>query len=705
MGESKSPELVEGLRSTVYVYEGNHFLLHSDAWKEPAGTIGTQGRNLTISFLSRNRAVLSQKLLASIAEHLPGFQGEVLVVDNGSDPDELARVKEAAAALKCSTRVIELGQNYGVGGARNRTIPHVRTEWLMCLDNDIFFIENPLDRIQRDLAVLGCHFLSLPLLNPDRETLFALGGHLYVSHSDGVPHLGAGSAYRQSARPKEAVEGFLGTFLFGGSCVLKVRTFQEVGGYDENMFVGFEDLDFSMRLFQRGLKVGSSGVLALVHDHPAPSSDVDVEYERQRFSKQVLKSSAEYLTSKHGFEIWSDAVSQWLDERHDQLGLPGAAGGLNGAEPLPEASARDEGRRAAKREAAPQKPKIALILDTDNWAFGNIARQLEKNLSDRFSFMRIPMDVIDNIDQVFLMAQQCQILHFFWREHLTLIGTPYYQSYAEILTGSYEAFYKRFIEPKILSTSVYDHLLLEPQELERRREIFTGRVAGYTVASQKLNAIYSVVPGYPKPSAVIEDGVDLAVFRPKNIERLKGVSDRELVVGWVGNSKWASEIEDFKGVHTILKPALEQLVAGGAKVRAHFADRQERFIPHDKMPDYYSEIDVLVCTSKIEGTPNPVLEAMACGVPVVTTDVGIVPQAFGPLQRDFILPSRSIDCLVAKLRQLREEPHRLLALSAESLERIAAWDWPAKAKLFGDYFDALLAARQLSKGVAQGVAA
>ena len=53
----------------------------------------------------------------------------------------------------------------------------------------------------------------------------------------------------------------------------------------------------------------------------------------------------------------------------------------------------------------------------------------------------------------------------------------------------------------------------------------------------------------------------------------------------------------------------------------YFADRQIRMIPHDKMAEYYSKIDLYICTSKIEGTPNPVLESMACGVPIISTDV------------------------------------------------------------------------------------
>ncbi|MET1117194.1 MAG: glycosyltransferase [Comamonas sp.] len=673
---------VPGLSRGIYVFDKAHALLAEDAWKATGPNIGRNGENLTISFLSLNRAGLSIKLLQSIEKFMPHFAGEVLIVDNGSASDELAMLRDFCSGLTCRYRVVELGRNYGVSGGRNRTLPHVHTEWLMCLDNDIYFTSNPLAKMQQDLAVLGCHFMSFPLLEPDGETIFARGGHLFVSHYDGQLHIGAGSAVVSQKVQNKMGYPFLSTFLFGGACVVKKTSFLLVGGYDEGMFVGFEDIDFSIRLFQSGYKVATASECFLVHDHPMPDSGADRDYERERFSRQVLKESADYLEKKHGLAIWSDVVDQWLESRQNALGL-----GVEFAAPAVS---------AAEVQPKDGKTKIALIIDTDNWAFGNIARQLENHLSDRFDFIVIPMDIIDNIDQVLVMARHCQIVHFFWREHLTLIGTPYFRSYAENLGMSYEQFHERFIASKQLSTSIYDHLLLDAQDLSARAHIFSEVIAGYTVGSQKLQAIYSEVPGYPAPTALIEDGVDLRRFKPRNLARLQEVGQRPLVIGWVGNSKWAGELEDFKGVHSILKPAIERLQREGVCVTSLFADRQERFIPHDQMPEYYSKIDLYVCTSKIEGTPNPVLEAMACGIPVISTDVGIVPQAFGALQKEFILPERSVEALMNSIRSIVRAPELLTRLSQENLERIQAWDWSIKAEKFGAYFDRLLEARKAS---------
>lgn len=668
--------LIDGLSQLGYVCDAGHAWLANDIHQPEGPNIGRCGQNLTISFLSMNRSQLSEKLLRSIARYIPSFAGEVLIVDNGSTQEELAHLRAVCGEMPYRTRIAELGQNYGVAGGRNRTLPLVQTEWVMCLDNDIYLIDDPLPQIQKDLAQLGCHFLSLPLLDPDHATLFAYGGHLYV-HFDGRElYIGGGSAGKQQVVTEmHGATPFLSTFLFGGACVVKCRTFEAAGAYDEAMFVGFEDIDFSIRLFQQGYKVGSTAVLAFVHDHPKPETRSDKDYERERFSKDILKKSALHLESKYGFKVWSDAVDVWLDSRQQELDISTEA---------------DIVAEEALVPHTDDKPCIALVIDTDNWAFGNIARQIQANLSSRYNFITIPMDVIDNIDQVLLMAADCQLIHFFWREHLTLIGTPYYRGYAESLGAQYDEFEQRFVKSKKITTSIYDHLLLDESELQGREPLFNELIAAYTVSSDKLNSIYREVPRYPRPTAVIEDGVDLELFKPKLLERFDHV-DRELVVGWVGNSKWASDLqEDFKGLHTILAPVVEELRAEGWRIRSRLADRQERFIPHADMPAYYSTIDIYVCPSKIEGTPNPVLEAMACGVPVVSTDVGIVPQAFGPLQKNYILEERSREALKAKLIELLRTPSLLKQLSQENLTYIKDWSWVIKTNKFGEFFDGVL---------------
>ena len=165
------------------------------------------------------------------------------------------------------------------------------------------------------------------------------------------------------------------------------------------------------------------------------------------------------------------------------------------------------------------------------------------------------------------------------------------------------------------------------------------------------------------------------------------MNNRNIVIGWVGNSEWSGEIEDFKGFKTILKPAIEELIKDGYNIEEYYADRQIRMIPHKEMCKYYSKIDVLICTSKVEGTPNPVLEAMACGVPIISTDVGIVPEVFGKLQSEYILKERTKSELKKVIIELIEKKQYLKDISKENLNSIKKWSWIEKTKEFKIFFD------------------
>ncbi|MDA8491756.1 glycosyltransferase family 2 protein, partial [Kluyvera sp. Awk 3] len=450
--------------------------------------IGDNGSNLTITCLSLNRISLTEKLIQSVLKCIPNYKGKFLIIDNGSSPSELEQLSEMVKQIPLDIKLVELDKNYGVSGGRNKTLEHVETEWVMFLDNDIFFINNPLPRLQNDISKLGCHFINMPLLDPDGETLFARGGNIFVSIEDSSIHIGAGSACVQEKVSQYDTESFLSTFLFGGASVMNLNTLKTMGGYDENMFIGFEDIDLSIRLFQAGMKVGTCGAISLIHDHPKPSSDDDIAYERTRFTRNILKKSADYLEHKYGMIFWSAPVDDWLEQKHSTLNV--------GAK---EEAVEVKKQLINKSTFSHAKPKVALIIDTENWAFSNIANQLVKNLSASYEFTIIPTEIVENISQLLMMTKDFDITHFFWRESLRLIQDPYYESYNLQLGYTKEQFYDAYLKERVITSSVYDHLFLSEVEIVARNDFYNTLVSAYTVSSSKLFDIYSSISSYPKP--------------------------------------------------------------------------------------------------------------------------------------------------------------------------------------------------------------
>lgn len=628
--------------------------------------IGVNGENLTIAVLSMNRASLTIRLYQSILKQIPNFRGCFLIGDNGSCKEELDKLYAAFIHAPFQIRILEFGKNYGVAGGRNKLFAAVETDWLMSLDNDLYFTSNPLQQAQKDINALGVHFLAMPLLDKGDTNSGIYGGNLYLEPIEGRPAIGVGSAYQiRREFANQPMDGFLCTGLPGGAAILNKATFIQLGGFEGNMFVGFEDTEFSIRLFQKGYKVGSCGMISLEHDHPKVKIESDRQYEKTRFSSQRLMESARFFEQKHGFYVWSEAVSDWVAMRQQQTNVSGSV-----------------------ETVLKKRQRIALVIDRPNWALDHVADQIIRNLSDEFDFIRIYGSDIDNFVDVLMVAEKCNLIHVLWRGHMASFSGEYCQNRIRNLGMTPEEFIGRYVSGKVISTEIYDHLLLDGAEAELTSNLFADPdsiCTNYAVSSKKLWEIYGRLPGLRlRPQAICPDGVDLELFRPCNIERFQSIDNRTVKFGWVGNSKWITG--DLKGINTVIRPAIDELQAEGYDIELIASDRQDKLIPHDEMPGFYAQIDCYICASTCEGTPNPVLEAMACGVPVISTDVGLIPEVFGSQQSHYILKERSVVCLKEKIQEMLSDKSVFQRLSSENLTSIQNWDWKNMSEKIRQYF-------------------
>lgn len=337
------------------------------------------------------------------------------------------------------------------------------------------------------------------------------------------------------------------------------------------------------------------------------------------------------------------------------------------------------------------KKNIAIIYDVDGWAFSNIAREIKKYLSKDFNIDIFPVSVFDdNVVKLIFLAEKYDLVHCLWRGLLSTIDNEYVESYIYNLGLTKENFLEKYFNKVNITTSVYDHKFLDKESFNNTVS-FAKYAKNYTVSSSILKNIYDNLQIDKKPMMVISDGIDLTKFKPNNLERFEqsNLNNRKIKIGWVGNSEFTDSDgdSDLKGVRKIIKPALQELIDEGYPLELKFADRKEGYIPHDKMPEYYNSIDLYVCASKNEGTPNPVLESMASGVPIISTDVGIVRDAFGERQKKFILKERTKENLKTKLIELLNDKEEFKKLSEENLKQIQDWTWEKKCYQFRDFFN------------------
>jgi glycosyltransferase involved in cell wall biosynthesis len=205
----------------------------------------------------------------------------------------------------------------------------------------------------------------------------------------------------------------------------------------------------------------------------------------------------------------------------------------------------------------------------------------------------------------------------------------------------------------------------------------------------------------PAKLCVVHNGVDTTTFSPgaapDELRAALGIPSNALVIGSVGR------LEPVKAYHTFLdavKVLSEQVswpfvavICGDGSQRAALTDRAKELglgslirLPGwtDKPVDFYRLLDVFVLPSVSEGQSVSLLEAMACGIAPVVTDVGANAEMIGSDLRGQIVrvsdPEALARVIIATLsgptdrigRTMRERAHTLYSLGrmAEQYERL-----------------------------------
>lgn len=343
------------------------------------------------------------------------------------------------------------------------------------------------------------------------------------------------------------------------------------------------------------------------------------------------------------------------------------------------------------------KPKICLLCDVEGWAFDSIAKKIQKDLSHKYNIVIDYFNMYEEPDNFYECIERnldCDLIHVFWRKSLLLFESD---AFKEKLSKAHKD-YNNYIEEvsRKISTCVYDFIYLEPENIEIYKNVFNKYAQSYYVANKRLYDVYNKIDSYRKPYGTIYDFCDWKHFTPMNLERFefKNIKKREIVIGWVGNGDRKFNGADLKGLHTIIEPVIEELRKEGYKIKADFADRNVVWRSSEEMPEYYSNIDICLCTSIHEGTPRPVLEAMCSGIPVISTNVGIVPEIFGKYQSQFNIGDRTENNSIEIKEKLKEKIIFLYnnrdmfkKLSKENIDKIKKYDGGKIIKEFDKYFE------------------
>jgi glycosyltransferase involved in cell wall biosynthesis len=262
--------------------------------------------------------------------------------------------------------------------------------------------------------------------------------------------------------------------------------------------------------------------------------------------------------------------------------------------------------------------------------------------------------------------------------HAHLFGASVYSSVAARLTGC-----------RLVAT-LHGEVDVGPDDNKARLKARVINAGGGTVAFVSNALRQRLVPQLglrESRCTVVHNGIDPAAYNvaPLALRARLGLSEDTLLIGALGN------VRPAKG-YDVLIEAVRQIRAGGRPVALAVAGDGDRagllgqlleqsraagledhvhFLGH--CPDkaaFLRALDVCVLSSTSEGFPIAPLEAMACGVPVVATRVGGVPEIIEDGATGYLVPPSDATALASALQASVDNAAASRAITGRALERV-----------------------------------
>jgi glycosyltransferase involved in cell wall biosynthesis len=211
---------------------------------------------------------------------------------------------------------------------------------------------------------------------------------------------------------------------------------------------------------------------------------------------------------------------------------------------------------------------------------------------------------------------------------------------------------------------------------------------------------------------VVRTGIDLSIFAPGDQERTRmqlGIPPEARVLLFVANAGRRNYWKDFQTLASafrdLRKRCSHELVLVGLGEESSSAEQDDavRWVPHVKnaveVAKYYQAADVYVHAAVVDTFPRAVLEALACGTPVVGTRVGGIPEQIRDLDEvgqgaatGIVVPAADAGALARAIERLLTDDALRQRLSRNAAaDARSRFDLQMQADQYLAWYDTLIA--------------
>jgi GT2 family glycosyltransferase len=175
---------------------------------------------------------------------------KILIVDNGSTNDSIIQLKRAVN--ECF--IIESKMNLGFAGGNNLGIKYALengADYILLLNNDTIvdlnFLNNMIQPFKSniDIGIVGCKIMYYP----EKNIIWYAGGYIDWFRFVGM-HFGLKEFDKGQYNDEKEID-----FMTGCCMLIKKEVFKKVGLLSNEYFMYFEDVDFCVKVRERGYKI------------------------------------------------------------------------------------------------------------------------------------------------------------------------------------------------------------------------------------------------------------------------------------------------------------------------------------------------------------------------------------------------------------------------------------------------------------------
>ncbi|OGM20576.1 hypothetical protein A2714_04520 [Candidatus Woesebacteria bacterium RIFCSPHIGHO2_01_FULL_38_9] len=254
--------------------------------------------DLSVIIVNFNTRKLLKNCIASIIKNTRGVSYEIIVVDNASTDGSKTEIKNFSKKAKL-LRLISNNKNLGFGAANNQGMKIARGRYILLINSDTKLLENSITRMVQWMDNHSrAGVVSCTLVGP-RYSIQLNGGYfpnlarlfLWSAFLDDIPGVALffGSYHLSSHIPITKIiykKIHQQDWVSGAVFLLRKRVFDEIGGFDENIFMYGEEVEYCYRIKDKGWQIWYVPISKILHVGTASSKGELVKFAGTSVGKE-----------------------------------------------------------------------------------------------------------------------------------------------------------------------------------------------------------------------------------------------------------------------------------------------------------------------------------------------------------------------------------------------------------------------------------